>query len=1106
MEVTAATGFTNAGTIRMTATSSCGYDILAITSGTLTNNGTINAEAGGGAQQDIRGALSNSHVLSVGAEVNLQLEGSYTQTGTGTLEIAIHGKSPGHLTVSGATMLAGGLKIVQSAFEGEAGEQTTVISGGSRTGEFAHITGQTISPSLYWRGVYLGKSVALEVTAGEAPVKAPTNETTPTIEGAARQGSTVFTTNGAWTHAPFEYTYQWLRCESSGSGCKAIAEATDQNYLLTAADVGHRISVQVTAYNAGGESPPAEPAAPTPVVAGVPLTAVAGEDISLVEGDSALLDGSGSAPAPEITNYRWQFGDGSEAEGPGDATLHHTYAEAGKYEAKLTVTRGSEHQTDSLIVTVNAKPKAGEGARITVQDAAKAPVPGAGVLFVGPDGHRIEASSNSGGEAVLAGLPTGEDTVYVYKSGFKPATKTLSVDAKGNGTGAVTLTSGEVATSGLTSHELTLSQIEAAGIDPSNPANQHVYEFEVKLAFFAEAEVEIHGDVNSAGEFVGPVAGGGGGGEWTCTPTACTGTDGGGGGEIIAVPEVVEGHPLIQWLIFRGKAAILKQFFEVDMVVQNLSSEEPFTLAPGSATLNLPAGMSLAPTPEPQQLSHSIGTIKPLGSAETNWIIRGDEPGSYSPSVSYTSKLEPFKAPVELLAGLAHPLEVFGVEKLALKVQADNTGLTQGYPYHVKIGIEDTAPVPFYNVKLSINPDEHQNFIFQPGQRFETLAVAELKPNQPQYGDELIVAPDNDSVGTLNPAKSSATFLGQEVHEEEGIEAVPPPRPTYTGEALSGTPNTVHLHWGAVPGAEGYEIFSTADRDTPFQATPDQAGASAGEARSAKPLTGLDGYLEGTEGKTRYYAISALIEGHPTLAIPLVPASAEGGSGLPELGRCLLATPANHGGFTDSKCTKASTGSTGKYEFTPGPGNERHFGASGRKTTLETVSKAKISCTGATGSGEYTGPQSATASVDFTGCELTSPKAKCQSTGAASGEVRSASLEGSLGFISKTPKLVTGWDLKPASAGQHVAALTCGSTSVTIDGSVIAPISAADKMTSAFQLKLKAKKGLQSPERLLEQAPDTLAFSFAGGSAEQGGLTSTLSLTAGEKLEIKAVG
>ena len=40
---------------------------------------------------------------------------------------------------------------------------------------------------------------------------------------------------------------------------------------------------------------------------------------------------------------------------------------------------------------------------------------------------------------LLAGLPAGEDTVYAYKSGFKPAAKSISINAKGNGSASVTL-------------------------------------------------------------------------------------------------------------------------------------------------------------------------------------------------------------------------------------------------------------------------------------------------------------------------------------------------------------------------------------------------------------------------------------------------------------------------------------------------------------------------------------------------------------------------------------------------------------------------------------------------------------------------------------------
>jgi hypothetical protein len=87
--------------------------------------------------------------------------------------------------------------------------------------------------------------------------------TKPTISGGTQQGQTiVLDSSGAWAQEPGEYSYQWLRCESSGANCQAIAGAIGHSYLLTGADAGHRITVQVIAYNNAGESAPAEPSPP----------------------------------------------------------------------------------------------------------------------------------------------------------------------------------------------------------------------------------------------------------------------------------------------------------------------------------------------------------------------------------------------------------------------------------------------------------------------------------------------------------------------------------------------------------------------------------------------------------------------------------------------------------------------------------------------------------------------------------------------------------------------------------------------------------------------------------------------------------------------------
>jgi hypothetical protein len=714
---------------------------------------------------------------------------------------------------------------------------------------------------------------ASSLATAKVVASVPVDVSRPTIGGTVQQGQTLVASHGSWTNQPTQYAEQWLRCDSSGANCQLVPGAVNQTYMATSSDVGHTLEVQEVASNAGGESVPTT-SVPTSVVAVVPLQAVVGENVDATIGQTVRFDGSGSSPADEITRYRWEFGDGSSGEG---ANATHVYSQSGVFQATLTVFRGAESSKQALTVTVEAPP--GHQVTITVVDASKRPLAGADVLYVGPTGVRIQGLTDGNGNAALAGLPDGTDTVYAYRSGYRPTVGQVTVEA-GAGQATISLATGEVATSTLKSHEMTLSEIEAAGIDTSDPANQNVYEFEVRLAFPESNEPPdlLHCYINDSGQFVGECTGGGGGGGTggvSCSPTECEGGGGDGGGSFVAVPGFVEGHPLIQWLILRGKAAVLKQFFTVSMVVQNLSETEPFKITGGSATLNVPAGMSLAPTASPQSATQSVAAIPPKGSSTANWIVRGDTPGEYYFSAAYHGELEPFKAPIDLQAELAQPLHVWGANALAFNVQADSGDLATGVPYHMRVGITNKADVPLYNVAVSIDANTHEQFIFQPDQQF-TNTVSELAPGETVYDKPLILVPDAASAGAFDPALSSAHFVGEEIKPGVGIEAVPPP-PLYGISAPTDTPNMVHLQWQSVPGAEGYEVFPTTDLDTPFaEGAESVLSSSSSEAGVTElPGTATNAYIFGSsKEKPKYYAVSALIDGVPTLEFPVITASA----------------------------------------------------------------------------------------------------------------------------------------------------------------------------------------------------------------------------------------
>jgi len=73
---------------------------------------------------------------------------------------------------------------------------------------------------------------------------------------------------------PITFAYQWLRCDTSGGACVAVAGATKSTFAPTAADVGSTLVVRVTGTNSGGSSSASSDA--TAVVTGLAAASTSG--------------------------------------------------------------------------------------------------------------------------------------------------------------------------------------------------------------------------------------------------------------------------------------------------------------------------------------------------------------------------------------------------------------------------------------------------------------------------------------------------------------------------------------------------------------------------------------------------------------------------------------------------------------------------------------------------------------------------------------------------------------------------------------------------------------------------------------------------------------
>jgi hypothetical protein len=231
-----------------------------------------------------------------------------------------------------------------------------------------------------------------------------------------------------------------------------------------------------------------------------------------------------------------------------------------------------------------------------------------------------------------------------------------------------------------------------------------------------------------------------------------------------------------------------------------------------------------------------------------------------------------------------------------------------------------------------------------------------------------------------------------------------------------------------------------------------------------------------------------------------------------EYGRCIKVSTGG-GLYSGSSCT--TLGGEKKYEWYSAFGSARplakkHFTLAIKEKSeskLQTAGGQIVTCAGQTGAGEYTGNKSiGNVTLTFTGCHLGAAES-CHSEASAEGEVRSSTLVGQLGVIKTSTegpaKNLVGTDLEPESGGVMFA-FTCGSTAVTVTGSVIAELK-RDAMTTKAPVKFVQAKGVQKPTHFEAGPEDVLLTKLGEGAAQKSGLSLITNETSEEKVEVNSV-
>jgi len=130
----------------------------------------------------------------------------------------------------------------------------------------------------------------------------------PTISGTATAGQLLTASSGKWSGTePITYEYEWLRCDAAGSECaQAAAPSILPTYLVSAADVGHTLRVEVIATNVAGHG--VAESAPTATVAGVkPSNVIAPTVLGLAITGQTLSATEGTWTGTEPISYGFQW-------------------------------------------------------------------------------------------------------------------------------------------------------------------------------------------------------------------------------------------------------------------------------------------------------------------------------------------------------------------------------------------------------------------------------------------------------------------------------------------------------------------------------------------------------------------------------------------------------------------------------------------------------------------------------------------------------------------------------------------------------------------------------------------------------------------------------
>lgn len=158
-------------------------------------------------------------------------------------------------------------------------------------------------------GIVLSIGVAPSLAGDARSTVAPSNASPPTVSGTAQIGQALTASSGSWNgDTPITFTYAWERCDTAGSNCVAITDATGNAYSVAAADGGHTLRAAVTAHNSSGTATAESTQTATVTAATAPQNTAQPQITGTATVGSTLTatNGTWSGSTPITYAYTWE--------------------------------------------------------------------------------------------------------------------------------------------------------------------------------------------------------------------------------------------------------------------------------------------------------------------------------------------------------------------------------------------------------------------------------------------------------------------------------------------------------------------------------------------------------------------------------------------------------------------------------------------------------------------------------------------------------------------------------------------------------------------------------------------------------------------------------